>query len=107
MIKTRTLPRLRLSCLTLSVCFSIVPSCAAQSDWRLIWGDEFNGPRNAAPDPSKWTYDLGGGGWGNNELEVYTDRRENSYQDGHGNLVIRVLKTRSGGYTSARLKTSK
>ena len=35
------------------------------SDWHLVWSDEFNGPANSAPDPAKWTFDLGGGGWGN------------------------------------------
>src|SRR5712692_7613743 len=106
-MKSPTRHLLRLSCLILSVALSVAPSWAAQSDWRLIWSDEFNGLPNAAPDPSKWAYDLGGRGWGNNELEVYTNRRENSYQDGQGNLVIRIFKTPSGEYTSARLKTSK
>jgi beta-glucanase (GH16 family) len=94
-------------CLILGMGFSVASSRQPQSDWTLVWSDEFNGPARAAPDPSKWTYDLGGGGWGNSELEVYTDLRENSYQDGQGNLVLRVLKTRSGEYTSARLKTWK
>lgn len=75
------------------------------TDWRLVWSDEFDGPANSAPDPAKWTYDLGGGGWGNGELEVYTNTRENVFQDGAGHLVIRAIKTDSGGYTSARLKT--
>ena len=45
-----------------------------QGAWRLIWRDEFNGPPNAPPDPSKWTYDLGNNnGWGNHELEAYTN----------------------------------
>ncbi len=77
----------------------------AASDWHLTWSDEFNGPAHTAPDPYKWTYDLGGGGWGNQELEIYTDAGENVFQDGAGHLVIRIAKTDSGGYTSARLKT--
>jgi len=77
----------------------------AQTRWTLAWSDDFEGPLNSAPDQSKWTYDLGGGGWGNQELEVYTDLRENSFLDGKGNLVIRAQRSRSGGYTSARLKT--
>ena len=75
------------------------------SDWHLVWSDEFDGPANSAPDPAKWTYDLGGGGWGNRELEVYTDTRNNVFEDGAGHLVIRAIKTEAGGYTSARLKT--
>lgn len=68
------------------------------------WGDEFNGAPGAAPDPSKWTYDLGNGGWGNEELETYTASTANVFQDGHGHLVIRALSTASG-YTSGRIKT--
>jgi beta-glucanase (GH16 family) len=81
-----------------------LPVLAAQSG-KLAWRDEFNGPRNAPPDPLKWTYDLGDGGWGNRELEVYTKSPENVFQDGHGHLVIRAVKTNSGQFTSARLKT--
>jgi beta-glucanase (GH16 family) len=76
-----------------------------QSNWQLVWSDEFNGPANSAPDTSKWTYDLGATGWGNNELENYTNSVENAHLDGNGNLVIRAVRTAAGGYTSARLKT--
>jgi beta-glucanase (GH16 family) len=66
--------------------------------------DHFDGPAGSAPDPTKWVYDLGGGGWGNQELETYTNSRANSYLDGNSNLVIAV--TRNGNaYSSARLKT--
>lgn len=74
--------------------------------------DDFDGPAGSAPDPSKWSYDLGGGGWGNNELEIYTASRANSFHDGKGHLVIRATKNvqMSGDrtistYRSARLKT--
>jgi beta-glucanase (GH16 family) len=70
--------------------------------------DEFNGPAGSAPDHVKWSYDVGGGGWGNNELQTYTDSRANSFLDGNGNLVIRATRTVSSGqtnYMSARLKT--
>ena len=74
--------------------------------------DEFDGPAGSAPDPTKWDHDIGGGGWGNNELEVYTSARANSFLDGAGHLVIRATESRlvSGGqatttYQSARLKT--
>jgi beta-glucanase (GH16 family) len=77
----------------------------------LVWSDEFDQAEGTAPDPSKWNYDLGGGGWGNQELEVYTDARENSAiaadpdaTDGKA-LAIRAVRTAAGGYTSARLKT--
>ncbi len=71
----------------------------------VIWSDEFNGPTNAPPDASKWTYDVGGGGWGNHELEIYTKNPQNAFQDGNGHLVIQAIKTEAGEFTSARLKT--
>lgn len=70
-----------------------------------MWSDEFNAPAGTSPDPAKWTYDLGAGGWGNRELETYTDRSANMFEDGAGHLVIRALKTAAGDYTSARIKT--
>jgi beta-glucanase (GH16 family) len=90
-------------------------SCAtatARPAVRYAFADDFDGPAGSAPDSSKWAYDLGGGGWGGNELEIYTSSRENSFQDGNGNLVIRATKSvqTSAGrsttvYRSARLKT--
>ncbi len=77
----------------------------AQTHWQLVWSDEFNGAAGSAPDSSKWTPELGASGWGNSELENYTDSRENSYLDGKGHLVIRAVRTNDGKYTSARLKT--
>jgi len=67
--------------------------------------DDFNGSAGTAPDPAKWTFDLGGGGWGNNELQTYTDSRKNSFLDGDGNLVIRATR-HYGAYESARLTTA-
>jgi len=74
------------------------------NDWQLTWSDEFDQP--GAPDPSKWDYDIGGGGWGNNELEYYTDRRVNSRVEG-GKLIIEARKEefKENHYTSARLVT--
>ncbi len=92
----------------------LVPSSAAQT-WTQVWSDEFNGPANSAPDPANWNYDTGGGGWGNNELEIYcapgsnaspcSASNPNIYQDGNGNLVIQAIKTQSGTWTSGRMKT--
>ena len=79
--------------------------------WSLAWSDEFDGPSGSAVDSSKWSYDLGGNGWGNNELETYTDRTVNAHVEG-GLLVIKALKETFTGtdgitrnYTSARLLT--
>jgi len=83
---------------------SALPVLSATNS-RLIWNDEFNGSQNAPPDTAKWSYDLGDGGWGNQELEVYTSNRENIFQDGKGHLVIRAVKTSTGTFTSARIQT--
>ena len=75
--------------------------------WKLVWSDEFNAADGTAPDPTKWTYDLGAGGWGNQELETYTSSTANVQQKG-GNLVITAIKSgtaSSPSYTSARIKT--
>jgi beta-glucanase (GH16 family) len=72
---------------------------------RIIWQDEFDGAAGAPPDPTKWTYDLGAGGWGNHELETYTAAAANIQQDGKGHLLIRGTKDATGAYASARIKT--
>jgi beta-glucanase (GH16 family) len=71
----------------------------------LVWSDEFNDHKGAPPDPSKWIFDLGGGGWGNHELEVYSRNPDNVFQDGEGHLIIRAIKTDSKHFTSTRIKT--
>ena len=69
-----------------------------------IWSDEFN--INGAPDASKWTYDLGAGGWGNSELQYYTNRPSNVIVQ-NGVLKITAVKESYSGssYTSARIKS--
>jgi len=73
---------------------------------KLVWSDEFN--YEGVPDPKKWTYDIGTGigGWGNNELQYYTDLLDNAYVK-DGSLYIRARKENFEGkaYTSARIKT--
>ena len=71
-------------------------------DGILIWNDEFE--TNGAPDPAKWGYDLGtNNGWGNNELENYTNNPANVHI-ADGLLYINAIKT-NGTWTSARVKT--
>jgi len=67
-----------------------------------LWSEEFN--VDGAPDSSKWGYDLGGGGWGNNEAQYYTSRPENVTVQG-GFLKIKTIKESYLGssYTSARI----
>jgi len=87
------------------------PVQPATSAFTLVWSDEFSSANGSAPDSTKWTYDIGGGGWGNQELEYYTSRPQN-VQIQNGNLVITALQENYTGtdgiarnYTSARLKT--
>lgn len=70
----------------------------------LVWSDEFDG--TGAPNPAKWVYDIGAGGWGNNELQYYTNSLENAFVS-NGTLKIIAKKQDFNGsqYTSARLKT--
>jgi beta-glucanase (GH16 family) len=82
------------------------PSTPSPAPGGTTWSDEFDGVAGALPDPAKWTYDLGAGGWGNQELQTYTNLPENVHLDGQGHLVIHVSATATpNGYTSARLKT--
>jgi beta-glucanase (GH16 family) len=69
--------------------------------YQLVWEDDFD--TDGAPDGSKWAYDLGGGGWGNNELQTYTDNPENIIIE-DGSLKITAINN-GGSYTSARIKT--
>jgi beta-glucanase (GH16 family) len=101
-----------------AIIFLLCASAAAQTGsldshpgWRLVWSDEFNGPNESAVDPAKWVSESGGNGWGNQELEYYTSRPQNAFQQ-DGNLIIKVLEEKFTGadgvsrnYTSARLKT--
>jgi beta-glucanase (GH16 family) len=82
--------------------------------WKLVWSDEFNGPQGAPPDPNKWTPEIGGEGWGNQQLE-YDTNNKNAYQDGQGHLVLEARKNDAVKYqcwygpcqyTSAHITTS-
>ncbi|MFN0081186.1 MAG: family 16 glycosylhydrolase [Ferruginibacter sp.] len=70
----------------------------------LLWSEEFN--TAGAPDASKWGYDLGAGGWGNNELQFYTNRVDNVTVSG-GTLKITAKREAYSGspFTSARMLT--
>jgi beta-glucanase (GH16 family) len=70
----------------------------------LFWSQEFD--KDGAPDPAVWGYDIGGGGWGNNELEYYTNNPQNVIVDG-GLLKIKAIKESLSGasYSSARILT--
>jgi len=79
--------------------------------WSLVWHDEFDGPNGSGLDSTRWVMETGGSGWGNNELEYYTDRLLNAHIE-NGALVIKALQETFTGpdgvtrnFTSARLKT--
>lgn len=83
----------------------------------LVWAQDFGNTSSAnkQPDPSVWTYDTGGGGWGNQELETYCARdssnapcdaaNPNAYVGTDGALHIVARQPAAGVYTSARMKT--
>jgi beta-glucanase (GH16 family) len=83
-----------------------------QRNWQEVWSDDFNGSAGVSPDVAKWKFDIGVGpnndGWGNAELEFYTNRTANASLDGSGNLAITARSEVYAGsaFTSARIKTS-
>jgi beta-glucanase (GH16 family) len=72
-------------------------------NWQLAWADEFNG---TSIDAGNWKFETGGGGWGNNELEYYTNHPENAVINNGSLLIIARKESFSGSnYTSTRVKT--
>ena len=99
-----------LSIAGIGVAQSHVPA-SGPSKWKISWSDEFNSTNGSAPDPAKWTFETGGSGNGNNELESYT-RRPVNVQQKDGYLVITARKEDFTGadgiarpYTSGRIGT--
>ena len=88
-------------------CIPCVKQVKAESSWKLMWSDEFDGD---SLNTNVWTRETGGsdgGGWGNNELQYYTDRTENSYvSDGTLKIVAKRENYSNCRFTSARLKTA-
>lgn len=88
---------------------NIDPNIEIPEGWSLLWNDEFS---DDSIDQTKWTYDIGGGGWGNNELQYYTDDEENAYvEDGALHIAARFHPAGIGEsnniryYSSSRMKT--
>jgi len=75
----------------------------SDAKWQLVWADEFN--NTGLPDPAKWSYDVGGHGWGNKELQYYTEKRKENARVENGSLVIEARREdwQNREYTSARL----
>ncbi len=92
---------------------SVPPELAG--GWKLAWNDEFDSPAGSSPVDTRWTYDLGGQGWGNQEWEYYTKDPGNVATDGKGLLVITAKPADPAdgqkcwygacSYTSARILT--
>lgn len=120
------------SILTTSILVSLpatISQAAEPKVLKLLWSDEFNGKKGALPSSKNWEYDIGNGyGWGNAELEYYTNKPANISTDGKGKLVIsanRISDAQGNAtdnsaatnqilnscwecqFTSAKIKTSK
>ncbi|RZJ30260.1 MAG: glycoside hydrolase family 16 protein [Flavobacterium sp.] len=91
--------------LSLTGCNEDEKQSVDRHNWQLSWSDDFEGTAGSLPDASKWGFDLGNNnGWGNAELENYTDNPENVSLDGDGHLVITAIKN-GNAFTSARIST--
>ena len=89
-------------------CANSTPSASddtTKTQWQLVWSDEFD--YTGLPETSKWGYDVGGHGWGNQELQFYTERRPENVRVQNGMLIIEARKENWNGmeYTSTRLIT--
>jgi beta-glucanase (GH16 family) len=82
-----------------------IPDDNTIQGYKLVWSDEFNS--NGLPDITKWSFDVGGTGWGNNEAQYYTDSRLKNAEVKDGYLYIHTIKEDFEGkkYTSARIVT--
>jgi beta-glucanase (GH16 family) len=110
-IKTVTAVICSLLLITLYGCDKENVQTLDKRNWQLTWSDDFDGLAGESPDAGKWTFDIGTGpnndGWGNSELQYYTDRTTNASLDGNGNLVITARRELYAGsaFTSARINT--
>ncbi len=88
----------------------LAAGCAAPdpSPWRVVWEDEFVGPAGSGVDPANWAADVGGDGWGNEQLEFDTAGTRNVDLDGNGFLRITARREAFGGraWTSGRIRTA-
>ncbi len=85
--------------------FTRIQQAPTTTGWKLVWSDEFN--KEGLPDSSKWNYEVGGHGWGNNELQYYTLTDTANAVVKNGLLQITAIKKAVGNnqYTSAKLVT--
>src|SRR5262249_1470509 len=92
----------------------MVISVQGAAEAAVVWNEDFNGASGQGVDTSKGTFDTGGGGCGNSELEYYNSGTSNVFQDGRGPRVIEARRE-SGGHscwygpcqwTSGRIQTA-
>ncbi len=83
--------------------FEEIKNAPVTKGWSLKWSDEFN--YSGLPDSSKWGYDQGGHGWGNNEKQYYTKADTNNaiVKNGVLSIISRKEKKENNDYTSARI----
>ena len=79
----------------------VIPACMLTTAQSQIWSEEFS--TGVAPEDDVWSYDLGGDGWGNSELQNYTSDADNVRVE-DGNLIITAVR-QGNSFTSARVKT--
>jgi beta-glucanase (GH16 family) len=102
----------------------VTSSGTESTSWKLAWADYFDGAAGTPPNPANWGYETGGGGWGSDQAQYYTDSTQNAALDGNGDLAITARQNTGSsllcsynsagtyfasgtacGYTSARLST--
>lgn len=84
----------------------VFTATANPDSWELVWAEEFDQPDGSVPDPAKWNYQQGGAGWGNGELQHYTNAPENAFiKDGLLLVMAKQEYMMGRDYTSARLTT--
>ncbi len=99
------IPRILRPLLLQATALILLTGCGQSDQWQLVWQDEFDG--EGLPYSENWGYAVGGHGWGNKELQYYTEaRQENAFvADGLLHIVARKEAWEGNPYTSARLIT--
>ncbi|HUI94047.1 MAG TPA: glycoside hydrolase family 16 protein [Chitinivibrionales bacterium] len=84
----------------------MLPLSLCAQGWKLVWADSFD-TYSGLPDSTKWSYQVGAGGWGNNEAEYYTANRPENCRVENGTLIIEARQDfwQNNEYTSARIRT--
>ena len=86
----------------------VEPEIPTPAGYRLVWQDEFNEAGETMPSTSKWWYETGDGGWGNNELQDYVSGKYGSERlalVSNGTLKITAKKI-DGKVRSIRMNTN-